>query len=978
MSHTGKEYWRSLDQLADTPQFREWVHREFSEGASEMLDGSSRRTLLKLMAASFGLAGLTACRRPVENILPAAMNVEDYIPGRPLYYATATSVSGAATGLIVETHDGRPTKVEGNPSHPFSLGACSAHAQASVLNLYDPDRSKTVLREGAKSSWEEFTKFAKEHFASLGQGEGLRFLAEPSSSPSLAAVKAHALAKFPRAKWVEYESVNQDNVLEGSQIAFGQPVHTHYRFDNAEVVLALDADFLGLDSQTILPVKQFAQKRRVGSTNDVMNRLYVVEAQFSLTGAMADHRLRMRASDVARLAFNLASELNAAGDGLRVLQNDGSPARKWLAAVAKDLANNRGKSLVVAGPRQPAVVHAAVHLINQALGNAGQTVTYTRAYSDTYQPQVAGIKALAEEMASGQVKSLVILGGNPVYTAPADLDFATNLKKVDVSIHLGSHDDETAAVSKWHLPEAHYLETWGDVRALDGTVSIQQPMIQPLYEGKSAVELLALVSGYKDQRGYDIVRNQWLPQMPGPDREMAWRRALHDGIAATAPKLAEVRPSADARKVAALAAEAAGKSSQGVEIVFYPSSGPYDGRYSNNGWLQEAPDPMTKLVWDNAALMSAPTAKSLGVEDGDLIAISNGGREVPMPVMVQPGHADDSISLALGYGRTRCGRVGEGVGHNAGLVRTSEGFSFASGATVRKLGQKYQLVTTQNHHSMEGRPIVREATLTQYREHPTFAPEAVEHPPLFSLFKEHEYTTGNQWGMVIDLNTCVGCNACLVACQAENNIPIVGKYQVSRGREMHWIRLDRYYTGSVEDPQAVVQPLNCMQCENAPCETVCPVAATTHSPEGLNDMAYNRCVGTRYCANNCPFKVRRFNFLNWHTDVQESKKLVHNPDVTVRMRGVMEKCTYCVQRIQEKKILAKTEGRRPIRDGEILTACQQTCPADAIVFGNINDPQSKVSRLKAQDKNYVMLPELNIKPRTSYTAKLRNPNPELA
>ncbi len=966
----GKQYWRSLDALADSPSFRQWLHREFPENASEMVDSSSRRTLLKLMAASFGLAGLTACRRPVERILPASKGAEDFIPGKAMFYATAFTLNGLASGLLVECHDGRPTKVEGNPRHPQSLGAASALAQASLLNLYDPDRAKHVLKGGRRTTWEDFLNAARPQLAAMGQGEGLRFLSEPASSPSLGAVKKHVLGKFPQAKWVEYEPVNRDEMIAGAQIAFGQPLETHYRFDKADVVLALDFDFLGLDAPTILPVKQFSQKRRVEAANGEMNRLYAAESSYTITGAMADHRLRARVADIPSLVGDLAKELGVPSAELKVLRGREPAFKKWLAAAAKDLKKNAGRCVVAAGPRQPAAVHALVALINKQLGNLGETVTFTRIASETFQPQLPALKELVGEMAAGRVKALVTLGGNPAYTTPADLDFAANLKKVPLSIYLGQQEDETAVRSGWSLPEAHYLEAWSDARAIDGTATVQQPMVQTLYEGKTAAEVLALLTGYKDTRPYDIVRNYWQEQWPAADREKRWRHALHDGII-EGTAFAEVKPSS----ISASASLPAGP--QGLEVVFRPSAGPYDGRFSNNAWLQEAPDPMTKLVWDNAAMISPATAKSLGVENGDVINIRVSGRETPMPVMIQPGHADNSISLALGYGRTRCGRIGDGVGHNAGAIRTTAGFWYAAGAKVSKTGRKYDLSTTQEHFSMEGRPLVREASLEHYKEHPEFTKHAVHDEELFSLFQEQEYNKGNQWGMVIDLNTCIGCNACLVACQAENNIPVVGKAQVARGREMHWIRLDRYYAGDANDPQVVTQPVNCQQCESAPCESVCPVAATIHSPEGLNDMAYNRCIGTRYCANNCPYKVRRFNFLDYHKDLQEIGKMAYNPDVSVRMRGVMEKCNYCVQRIQEVKIAAKADGRRPIRDGEVQTACQQTCPADAIAFGNANDPESKVAKLKKQDKNYGLLAELNTKPRTTYTAKLRNPNPEL-
>ena len=974
MSETGKLYWRSLEEPAvlgilsgGEPACLSSPFGEFAEAAST-LDSASRRTLLKLMAASFGLAGLTACSRPVERILPASKGAEDQIPGNPLFYATVMPFGGVGTGLLIEAHDGRPTKIEGNPEHPFSRGAASAFHQASILNLYDPDRSHTVLHQGSASSWEEFTQFAERHFAASGAGERVRFLSGRINSPSFEAVREHALSRFPKAKWVEYEPISDEEALAGAELAFGVAVQPVYQFDKASVIVALDADFLGLDSAAVTYTRDFARGRRVASENDSMNRLYAVESQFSVTGAMADHRLRLRASEVPTFAADLAREMGLLPAALTVLNSN--TRQKYLAAVARDLKKNARRSLVVAGPRQPAEVHALALWINHALGNAGRTVTYLET---PRRPQIGALTELTQDMAAGRVDTLVILGGNPVYDAPADLDFAAALGRVSVSIQLGADLNETAALAKWHLPEANYLEAWGDARALDGTVSIQQPLIQPLFNGRTAAEVLALISGYNDRRGYDIVRNHWLAKWPAATAEKTWRKCLHDGIVADTA-FAEARPVPEAKRIAA--ALGWNRAVNGIEIAFYPSAAAWDGRFTNNGWLQEAPDPMTKLTWDNAALLSPATARQLGVANGDMIAIAAGGREATLPVWIQPGHADQAISVALGYGRTHCGRVGRGVGHNVYPIRTVSALH-TTAATVRKTGGIYKLATTQEHHSMEGRPIVREASLEQYREEPAFATKPDGKSELFQLFPAFAYDQGNQWGMAIDLNACTGCNACVLACQAENNIPIVGKEQVARGREMQWIRLDRYYSGPEDNPEAVTHPVNCQQCENAPCESVCPVAATSHSPEGLNDMVYNRCVGTRYCLNNCPYKVRRFNFLDYHKDVQEVEKMAYNPDVTVRMRGVMEKCTYCVQRIQEKKIQAKAEGRRALRDGEILTACQQTCPAEAIVFGNINDPTSRVSQLKKENRNYGILTELNTRPRTTYLAKLRNPNPEL-
>jgi MoCo/4Fe-4S cofactor protein with predicted Tat translocation signal len=976
----GPQYWRSLDQLAGTPEFRQWVEREFPSTASEMLDGDSRRHMLKIMAASFGLAGLAACRRPVEHILPYSHGVEDLIPGAPYYYATVMQLGGAATGLIVETHDGRPTKIEGNPDHPASQGAALAWQQASILSLYDPDRSARFLENGSPTtkSWPEFDAYLKG--LSLGDGGGLRFLSETVISPTLELMRSEALKKFPKAKWIEYEAITGENEVAGLAMVFGQRLASAPRFDKAKVIVALDSDFLGLDSTTPQPTKLFSKRRHVSGEEDLekINRLYAVEAQFSITGANADHRLRLKPSEVRQFAMDLAGALGAI-PGLSATA--GSDRRgKFLAAVVKDLKAAGAEALVVAGPRQPAEVHAIAAMINEALRS--EAISYRKVEGGA---ALDGLKALTAEMNSGQVSTLVILEGNPVYTAPADLQFAAAMAKVANTIHSGLEEDETAAAAKWHVPAAHYLETWSDARAADGTVAIQQPMIQSMYGGKTPAEMVARIIDYKDKDAHAIVKNYWLAQFPGSARqkEQAWRKALNDGVVAGVKPYEPVKVSANASKLPA--SLAAPPAPGGIEVAFVAGASTYDGRFANNAWLQEWPEPMTKLVWGNAALISPAMARARNLKDGDVITIARGGYKVDAPVMIQPGQADDAVTISLGYGRAKCGRVGKDVGFNANLIRTSDAYWFGGGFSLTPTGNKVVMATTQEHgiiggssaERMNNRPLYREVTIEEYKRNPKSIEEMNEIPELQSIYPERIYDKGYQWGLAIDLTACTGCNSCVIACQAENNIPVVGKYQVTRGREMHWIRMDRYYVGPEDDPRAVEQPVPCMQCENAPCENVCPVAATSHSPEGLNDMAYNRCVGTRYCLNNCPFKVRHFNFLNFHKHMPQIEAMASNPDVTVRMRGVMEKCTYCVQRIQEKKIQAKAEGRRAIQDGEIVTACQQTCPADAIVFGNINDPQSRVSKLKKQERNYQMLAEMDLRPRTSYLAKLRNANPEL-
>lgn len=978
---TGPKYWRSLDQAANAPEFQQWVQREFPSTAAEMLDGNSRRTILKLMAASFGMAGLVACSRPEVRFAPQARGQEDYVPGAPYNYTTAIVINGQATGLVIKTYDGRPVKVEGNPDHPSSQGAATALMQASVLDIYDPDRSKLVVNAQKDSTWEAFSTAAAA--LNLGDGAGLRVLSETVASPTLESLRGQLLAKYPAARWVEFDGVSRENARQGAVLAFGQALSAHPQYDKARVVLALDHDFLGLDTASPEATKMFSKRRRVEAEEDIarLSRLYVVESQFSLTGANAEHRLRAKGGEVRQFAVDLLAGLTAAPSA-------GNDKRsQFLAAVVKDLKSAGKEAMVVAGHRQPAVVHALAHQINQVLGANGNTVTFTSAARpERVDAGIEGLKTLTGAMNAGQVNAIIIVGGNPAYTAPADLQFASALAKVANSIHLGLHVNETASAAKWHLPEAHYLEAWGDARTTSGVTAIQQPMIEPLYGGKSAIELIAQLAGSAEKRGYDIVKKFWLAQV----NEGAWRKALNDGVIGSAA--ASVSPAVNAAAITAAVSAAPAAAAGGIEVAFVPGSATWDGAYTNNAWMMETPDPMTKLVWDNAALVSPKMARDQQLVNGDMITLSQGNYKVEAAVMIQPGQSDGTVVLSLGYGRTRAGSVGNGVGFNANLIRTSDNFWYASGFALAKTGASHILATTQEHGTMvepeelggNTRPVFRETSIAEYRKEPGVIKEMVEVPELESIHPPvADYSSGYQWGMAIDLGACTGCNACVVACQAENNTPVVGKDQVLRGREMHWLRIDRYYVGDEEDPRAVEQPIPCMQCENAPCEYVCPVAATTHSPEGLNDMAYNRCVGTRYCANNCPYKVRHFNFLNFHKEMPDIMAMVHNPEVTVRMRGIMEKCTYCVQRIQNAKITAKADGRqkegtpRELKDGDVVTACQQTCPADAIAFGNINDPSSRVAKLKKQERNYGLLEELQVRPRTTYLGRLRNVNPEL-
>jgi molybdopterin-containing oxidoreductase family iron-sulfur binding subunit len=964
-----KRYWRSLGELEGSAEFQGWLEREFPEGAAEAPDGITRRTMLQLVGASLSLAGLAACRRPVENIVPYVNAPEEIVPGVPLRYATTMPFGVNGLGLVVESHEGRPTKIEGNELHPATHGAASAWVQAATYQLYDPDRAREVLYQNNTTTWAKFLDWWKDLHAGLAtdQGESLAVVLEPFSSPTQARLVDELKRTFPRAQVVAYAPLGDENVYAGIAAASGAVYEPVYHFDEARVIVSLDADFLLDDRDSVRHARGFATGRRSG---DAMNRLYVVESALTITGVAADHRLRLQSRKIATFAAALGAELgvgSAAGSA-------GDSDAKWVRAVARDLKANAGKSLIVAGAHQPAGVHAAVAALNAALGNVGGTVTYVDP-KETVRSSSEELKKLVTDMQAEKIKVLVVAGGNPVYDAPADLDFAGALSKVKSRIRLGSHVDETSAKCDWHLPQAHFLESWGDVRSVSGPLSVIQPLIEPLFGGKSTIELLAILQSPEEKPGHELVRDTWKKILPAADFERSWNRVLHDGLlkdSALSPATVRMDPKVMDQLVKASA------DAEGLEVVFRASASVYDGRYANNAWLQEAPEPVSKLTWDNAAVLSLDTATKLKLKTGDVARLKLRDRELAVPVLVVPGSADQSITLALGYGRSAAGRVGNGVGVNAYVLRTSAGAGFDVGARLEPTGGTHRLISTHDHWSQEGRVIVQEASLGEYRKNPKVAQEhEAELHPQKSLWEERKYADGPQWGMSIDLNSCIGCNACVLACQSENNIPSVGKDQVSRGREMHWIRVDRYFTGGPEEPESIVfQPVPCQQCENAPCEQVCPVAATVHDAQGLNVMVYNRCIGTRYCSNNCPYKVRRFNFYNFTKDTPETLKMVQNPDVTVRARGVMEKCSYCVQRLNRARIDAKLAGKA-MQDGDVQTACQQTCPTGAIAFGDIRDPKSKVSETKASDRSYNLLPELNTRPRTTYLMRLRNPNPEL-
>ncbi len=971
---TGPEYWRSLEELAGSPEFQDALHREFPKGASEWVDSVSRRGFLKVMGASLGLAGMTGCvKLPLEPIVPYVRQPENVIPGRPMYFATAVTLSGYASPVLVESHLGRPTKIEGNDLHPASLGGTDIFTQASILGLYDPDRSQSVMSMGDQRSWQAFLGAIRGPLSAQKalQGAGIRILTPTISSPTLADQLRNFLKVYPQAKWHVYEPINRDNVLEGAKMAFDQPVETRYDFSKADVIVSLDADFLyaGFPGNTKY-IRDFASRRNPDSGN--MNRLYVIESTPSSTGAKADHRWPARASEVLEIARMI-------GERRQGQHGPVHSASDFAVAVDQELVNHRSAGLVIVGDHQPPVLHALAHELNQSFGNVGKTVFYTDPVDANPVNQTESLKDLVADMNGGKVDLLIILGGNPAYDAPADVNFADALKngKVPLRVHYGLYQNETAELCQWHVNAAHELEGWGDARAYDGTVSIIQPLIAPLYNGKSAPEFVALLSGQADANGYDMTRACWQKQHTGTDFEQFWRKSLHDGwIEGTA-----FTPKSVTAKSATSPQESKPADPNAIELNIRRDPTIYDGQFSNNGWLQELPKPMNKLTWDNVVQIGPKMADRLGIKVEDVVELELNRKKITGPVWVQAGHPDNSVTITLGYGRKRAGRVGTAQGFDAYALRTSAAPWIASGVTIKKTGATYKLASTQGYQSMDTpngahRPLVRETTLEKYRKEPNFAKED-ETPYELSLYKPYPYKEEDYaWGMTIDLNSCVGCNNCMLACQSENNIAVVGKEQTHIGRHMHWIRVDAYYQGDRDNPKAFFQPVPCMQCENAPCEVVCPVGATNHTTEGLNDMVYNRCVGTRYCSNNCPYKVRRFNFLLFQDWETPQYKMMRNPDVSVRSRGVMEKCTYCVQRISERRIDAEREDRK-INDAELQTACQQSCPAGAIIFGNINDPNSKVSKLKAQSRNYSLLGELNTRPRTTYLAEVRNPNPEM-
>jgi MoCo/4Fe-4S cofactor protein with predicted Tat translocation signal len=964
----GSGYWRSLDELTSVEGFKEFLHREFPRQASEWIDDEGRRNFLKIMGASLALAGLSACtKQPTEYIMPYVEAPEQAIPGKPLFYATAFPVSGIANPILVESHEFRPTKVEGNPEHPASMGATDVPTQASILGLYDPDRLQTVNYIGEVRSHTSFL----ENFINIlakqraKNGSGIRILTETVTSPTLFSQIQDVLKLYPGAKWYQWESTGHGRRM-GTQMAFGQFLNPIYKFDQADVVLSIDGNFLGNGPGGVRYARDFVSKRVLRNGNTTQSRFYAVESTPTSTGCKADHRQAIKPSEIPAFVRGLAAAL---GGGAASGPLSGT---KFYSALVKDLQAAKGKSIVIAGEDQSPEVHAVVHYINQILGNNGTTVTFTQSLEAKPTDQWGELNTLLGELRAGQVDLLLILGGNPVFTAPSELNLRGAFQMAKMRVRLGDQEDETSEVCQWNIPEAHTFEQWSDAPAYDGTMSIMQPLIAPLYGGRSAHELLAAFTETPEKSSFQSVRDYWRTKHAGADYETWWKRSVHDGFIKDS-----ALPAVAATAKLVPAAGPASSSGSGYELSFH--SDPYilDGRYANNAWLQELPRPVTRLTWDNAVIVSPKTADDLGVTDEDRVEIQFNGNTAKGAIWRVPGQPDGAIGLSMGYGRTRSGRAGNGAGFNVYPLRPASSPYFVAGATVKKMGEKFRLGAAQHHFAMEGREPVHAGTLDEFKKDAYFSQKKSETPPKgLTILPETWKYEGYAWGMAIDLTACVGCNTCVVACQSENNIAVVGKEQVLNSREMHWIRIDRYYKGEPNEPDMYFQPVACVQCEDAPCEIVCPVAATEHDQEGLNNMVYNRCVGTRYCSNNCPYKVRRFNFLlftDWET---ESLKLQRNPDVTVRSRGVMEKCSYCVQRINYAKITAEKEDRK-VRDGEIVPACAAACPSQAIMFGDLNDPKSRVSEWKRHSLNYSLLGELNTRPRTTYLTEIRNPNPEV-
>lgn len=1005
MKRDGQKYWKSLDERAATPAYAASLAREFPESHQDTPPtGLERREFLKLMGASLLMASAGCMRKPVEQIIPYVNQPEEVIPGVANWYASSCGGCAARCGVLVKTREGRPIKLEGNADHPMNRGGLCARGQASLLDLYDPDRLREPMRAsrgGAAvllpATWDEADQNIRDRFAAIIRDGGkVAVLTGAQVGPSTQALVRDFVAKFAGGQHVQHEAVVPEEVAAAQLASFGTRLVPRYRFDRATLVVSFGADFLGTWLSPVEFAKGFAAARRVEEGR--MARFVTFEAAVSVTGTNADTHIPVRPGDELPIALALAHEIIvrrgvsgyatdadvvqalAPHDVATVARRTGVSV-ELLRTVAQELIDAQETGLVVGGPvkgENAAAVHVVVNLLNAALKNDGVTVDWSVAPSRQADSHFADLQQLIADMRAGQIAALVIHDADPVFTLPADLQFADALQKVPFVVTVANRHTATGVLSDWVIPGTQYLEQWDDAQPQGQLFTVAQPAVRPLHDTRAFQDSLLRWAGM-DGTWHEFLKKYWAqqiyPQAESQSFESFWNGVLQLGFVdfsrgdrQSPNRLGESRHF----QAKALQDLVVPKQEEGLRLVLYPSVAQLDGRFANNGWLQELPDPVTKISWDNYLSVAPATAKRLGVAAGDVVKVAMGAVAVELPVHVQPKMHESAVAVAVGYGQTHVGQVGNGVGVNVyPLQALGAGLAWSGQAVqVIKLARTYKLALMQDHQNMAGRPIIRETTFTAYQDNPASGNEREHEQALPTMWSEHEFP-GYKWGMSVDLNACTGCNACMIACQSENNIPIVGRDQVIRGRDMHWIRVDRYYSGEEDTPEVAYQPMLCQHCDNAPCETVCPTLATYKSKEGLNMQAYNRCVGTRYCANNCPYKVRRFNYFDYSKQFVEPMNLVLNPDITTRTKGVMEKCTFCVQRIQEVKGRAKDE-QRTVRDGEIKTACQQSCPADAIVFGNVNDLESRASKMRQLPRGYHVLEELNVRPQVTYLLKVRN------
>lgn len=1002
----GVQYWMSLEQLNGDPALAARMENEFMSSplsSEDGKDGFARRDFLKVMGASVALATAGCVRRPQEHIIPYAKAPKEITPGDANYYTSTWFDGYEGAGILVKTLEGRPIKIEGNSAHPMTRGGLSARAHGEILALYDPDRLRAPVRNllnktrtNKDSVSTTFEEIDEKVVAALKEGS-VALVTGTKPSPSLKAIIGDFSKSFGGARWVEYDALPADAIRAGQKASYGRAVMPRYRFDNAAMIVSIDSDFLGTFLSPVEFAKQWGARRAPGKN---MGRFVAFESHLSMTGMNADDRFRIRASQQVDVVMALIARVAKLSKGSVSIPSGVAASAKLFEdapkslgldealfdKVASQLVANRGSSVIIAGgistlTDRQVELQIAVNALNSMLGNDGKTIDHDVSTFETMKGSAESLKDLIADMEAGKVKTLVIDELNLNYLLPKDSGFQEAVKKVATVIYTGNRNDETGALAHWVLPAGSSLETWGDFELQSGVYSIQQPTIMPMYQTRSLGELLlawtakasSAPARAKVATWREYVMGVWKSEIQstveagrGKSFDDFWLDVLQTGVATNSGR--RERTGSGRAFVGSVSVKP--ETREGYELVLYPSVQIGDGRLANVAWLQELPDPVSKVVWDNYLAVSPAMARKEDLKKGDIVEVTVGDVTVKAPILVQPGVHDQVVALAVGYGQKHIGKVGAGIGVDAyPLTSFAKGKPVFAGrpAKIAKTSGRYDIVSTQDHHTMQGRQIVIETTNDAFQKDPS---SGIHKHQIFSIWPQHTYTK-HKWAMAIDLNSCTGCSSCVIACQAENNVPTVGKKYVMQGREMHWIRIDRYYKGSDDNPEVAMMPLTCQHCENAPCETVCPVLATVHNDEGLNDMVYNRCVGTRYCSNNCPYKVRRFNWFNYMKKREEPLHMAYNPDVTVRPRGVMEKCTFCVQRIRHGTNKARDE-KRPLKDGEITPACADSCPTDGIVFGDLNNPESRVSKLFKDKRSYKLLEELNAAPRIAYQTRVRN------